>query len=301
MRKISIAWWNSSLSPTYKLRDKASADKSLAAAALTRVLTEAETDIIAFCEVSPGDVDRLIASGSLSGYAHHRAMGVAGRSAFDMCVFYRPQVVAVLSAVAVISSKGARITRIGQHLTFAVSTSSRPLHLFLSHWPSRLNAQQYEPSRHLFGIRLRDAIDRVRENDLEAQIILLGDYNDEPFDASIAEHLMATRDKDLVRRKRHLLYNPFWRHMASFSVADDSPSHYDSGSYYHRAGDLTRWRTFDQMMFSSPLIEGPEWVLDETSTRVLEVPGFLELVRSGGLGFDHLPLIGRLTKRAKNG
>ncbi|HEX7893376.1 MAG TPA: hypothetical protein VF447_04230 [Terriglobales bacterium] len=175
-------------------------------------------------------------------------------------------------------------------------SESEPLHVFISHWSSRLNVQQFQPERHVLGVRLRDAVNAILEKESRAKIVLLGDYNDEPFDAPIAEHLMATRDRRLATRRKHLLYNPFWRHMTSCDEGVE-PTVSDRGSYFHKAGSVTQWRTFDQMMFSSAFLGSSNWHLNEVNTRVLDVPSFADLVASGDMRFDHLPIIGQIEKK----
>lgn len=297
--ELLLAWWNTSLSPTFRLRDRSTEEERDAARAVISLLTaEEQFSLIALCEVSPGDIQRFGVAGAYRGYRLHQITEPAGRSAFNMCVFYHPERMALVQSVPILSSVGDKTLRIAQHLTFAVNGESQPFEIFLSHWPSRLQMQQYVPMRHLLGTRLRDAANLILERDSQARIIFLGDYNDEPFDASITDCLMATRDRQLVARRKHLFYNPFWRHLSPFSGLEDGlASVNDQGSYFHKAGDLTRWRTFDQMIFSSTFVRDGEWQVDEINTRVLNIQFCIDLVMEPNMHFDHLPVIGRVVKK----
>jgi hypothetical protein len=50
-------------------------------------------------------------------------------------------------------------------------------------------------------------VKETRFDEHQQHVIILGDFNDEPFDAPLSNHLMATRDRALAG-KSHLLYNP---------------------------------------------------------------------------------------------
>ena len=102
--------------------------------------------------------------------------------------------------------------------------------------------------------------------------VVMGDFNDEPYDTSVREALGSTRFPGLVRRRGKLtgkslvevdnyfnekfsLYNPCWRLLFS----DDGSM---GGTYYR-----TEWRAYDQVLFShgalredSPLRYAPDSV-----------------------------------------
>jgi hypothetical protein len=147
-------------------------------------------------------------------------------------------------------------------------------------------------------MRLRDVVDGIQSNDPHAIIILAGDYNDEPFDRSLADHLMATRDRQFAATKSHLMYNPFWRYLSHPKyIEGPSCSTYPAGTYYHSNARDTRWRTFDQIIFSSSVLSGGPWELDEALTCVLHFPAYSEMVMNSNHQFDHLPVLGTIRKR----
>lgn len=169
-------------------------------------------------------------------------------------------------------------------------------HLFVSHWSSRLWTPENSPQRQLLGTRLRDSVDEILNlYEQDPYIILLGDYNDEPFDVSLSENLMASRDKAFTARKKHLLYNPFWKNMTDMNEADDE-SQYICGTYFHKGGNITKWRTFDQIMFSHAFVNEQGWYLNERSTGVLLIPQYLEVVKDAKEIFDHMPVLGVVEK-----
>ncbi len=74
----------------------------------------------------------------------------------------------------------------------ALTKNSDTLHLFVNHWPSRRGGQnRSEPKRMFVASVLRSKIDSIRSIDSCANIVITGDFNDEPTDRSVVEVLDA--------------------------------------------------------------------------------------------------------------
>lgn len=66
------------------------------------------------------------------------------------------------------------------------------LHLFINHWPSRSSGQSAtDHKRMIAACMLRAKIDSLLAQRPEAKIVIMGDFNDEPTDASLQEGLAA--------------------------------------------------------------------------------------------------------------
>lgn len=291
---ISILWWNTSLSPSGK-PDQSADDHSNLAYALTGALAhDLSLDLIALGEVSATDAATLRTKSELAEFTVFDAASRAGRTNFDLCVAYRSSKLVLTSDQQLIVLRDKRRLKLGHRFDFAVAGYNKKIHFIVSHWPSRLWAEKDHPDRALLAIRLRDVVDEIFSIDAEANIVLAGDYNDEPFDLSLSEHLRATRDKDFAQARESLLYNPFWRHLTTAKDGESELAehgHAHAGSYYHRAGDITRWRTFDQIIVSSSFLGSGDWNLDESRTKVVNVPSYTELVLKSDNHFDHLPVM----------
>lgn len=84
-------------------------------------------------------------------------------------------------------------TRYILHVTLNHKKSNTNLHLFVNHWPSRIGGQKKsEPNREAAAITLRAAVDSLFTINKNEQLIILGDFNDEPEDISIKEILNAS-------------------------------------------------------------------------------------------------------------
>lgn len=116
-----------------------------------------------------------------------------------------------------------------------------------NHWPSR-TAGQYksEPFRMLTGETLAYLVEKLLDDDASGDdlpIIVMGDFNDEPYNRSMQEYLLGTRDPGRVRYSRsgHLL-NLMWPLMQG----------HDPGTYLHQSD----WNMLDQMLVSYGFLKG---------------------------------------------
>ncbi len=133
----------------------------------------------------------------------------------------------------------------------------KTLHVFVNHWPSRYGgAKESEPKRIFVAEQLRKAVENIFEVDAEANVVIVGDFNDETNNKSIVQALGTQRDISRIKPKS--LYN-------CFAPLDEL----QQGSYNYR-GNLN---LLDQIIVSTPLadtntlpyvheatIYRPEWV-----------------------------------------
>jgi hypothetical protein len=140
-----------------------------------------------------------------------------------------------------------------------------------NHWPSR-SAGRYEsePFRMLTGETvsfvvdgLFDAFD-VGDN---LPVIVMGDFNDEPFDRSMQEYLLGSRDAGRVRRARSpRLLNLMWPLMSG-----NNPGTYRFGS---------EWNMLDQFLVTKGMLRNDSLVRIRSGTVDIHRPTHLQ--GSGG-------------------
>jgi endonuclease/exonuclease/phosphatase family metal-dependent hydrolase len=93
------------------------------------------------------------------------------------------------------------------HLT---SAAGNELIIILNHWPSRSGGiYDSEPYRIMVAENLAYWIDRIyEERGEDANIILMGDFNDNPFDRSLSHYLMGSNNrKGVTSARSHKFYN----------------------------------------------------------------------------------------------
>jgi len=162
------------------------------------------------------------------------------------------------------------------------------LHILADHWPSRSGGQEKsEPKRRAAATLVKQVVDSIFDTNPNANIVVMGDLNDNPTDVSVREILQAQKviENPNTNRLYNLALNKFEN---------------GEGTLYWRSWDL-----FDQMIVSGNLLQGklalklnpkgiqifkPEWILFERKDGV-KVPN-----RTAGRddyygGYsDHLPV-----------
>ncbi len=113
------------------------------------------------------------------------------------------------------------------------------LHLFVCHFPSKFGgAIETEPKRCYVGNLLRNITDTILANQSNAQIIIMGDMNDEPFSPSLVSCLKAKTDA-------HNLQNNDLFNLMTNKVNKE-------GTYKFQA----RWSVIDNIIVSGYLYNG---------------------------------------------
>jgi len=112
-----------------------------------------------------------------------------------------------------------------------------------NHWPSRLGGNiESEPYRIIAAETMSYWIERIGEYfDQEVPIIVMGDFNDEPFNRSITDYALGIRDSSRVKSKRSrkpYLLNLMWK-----------LQHENHGTHYYGG-----WGILDQILVNRPLL-----------------------------------------------
>ena len=111
-------------------------------------------------------------------------------------------------------------------------------HFIINHWPSRSGGEARSKPNRIAAAKLnKRIIDSIQLLDVNAKIISMGDFNDDPVDESMKKILRTKGKKDSLEIRD--LYNPFEK------------------LYKKGVGSLAyrdRWNLFDQMFFTSNLV-----------------------------------------------
>jgi hypothetical protein len=112
------------------------------------------------------------------------------------------------------------------------------IHVLVNHWPSRRDGKDETEERRLEIAAInRKQIDEIRRKNPAANIILMGDFNDNPEDKSVYEVLGARSD---ANSEKNTLYNPL--------AAVHTPQ---KGSLVYKK----HWDLFDQIILSASLVK----------------------------------------------
>jgi hypothetical protein len=224
-----------------------------------------------------------------------------GRLQFDTGVIYDGSRIAINDSESITTAHGNRNFKVANRVDFLCVSDGSPFTAFVSHWPSRASNEGNSHPRKTIADRLKEKIGAANSEGSSIPIIVLGDFNDEPFDDSMSLHLLATRDRHLAKTGKGYLYNPFWRHLGE----SEPHSHVRTnggaaGSCFYKTGTDTQWRTFDQILFSPSFLGSGDWHLNEKETKILRTEFLVELVQNGKVHFDHLPVLSVVEKPRNN-
>jgi len=181
---------------------------------------------------------------------------------------------------------------------FSKSSVTRSMYVYVNHWPSRWGGQkETDPLRRAAARTLRTRIDQILLKDSQADILIMGDFNDYPDDPSLYEVLRAheagpsSYPGDLI--------NTTWS-------LDNNP---DAGTCMYRG----QWTVLDQIIISSGMRDKSnfDWTFDSTQPfmpdYLIEKDGKyagwpFRMYRSGSYqgGYsDHLPVVCNITVSLK--
>jgi len=129
-----------------------------------------------------------------------------------------------------------------------LTNDNKTLTVFVNHWPSRGGGQkESEPKRIEAALTLRNAVDRIFLTDENANIFIIGDFNDDPVDISLLEALKANPIKcdsiplELELKTENQLFNLAYQ-----------PFENGEGSFKYR----DTWNMLDQVIVSGSIING---------------------------------------------
>ncbi|MFK7811637.1 MAG: endonuclease/exonuclease/phosphatase family protein [Maribacter sp.] len=112
------------------------------------------------------------------------------------------------------------------------------LHFIVNHWPSRSGGEARSKPNRIAAAKLnKRIIDSILKLDVDAKIMSMGDFNDDPTDESLKK-ILRTKGKKTILEDGDL-FNPFER---LFKKGVGSLAYRD------------KWNLFDQMFFTNNLI-----------------------------------------------
>ncbi|RRO24331.1 endonuclease/exonuclease/phosphatase family protein [Flavobacteriaceae bacterium 14752] len=144
-------------------------------------------------------------------------------------------------------------------------------HFIVNHWPSRSGGQKRsEPGRVAAAKVAKNAIDSLQVIDPYAKIMVMGDFNDGPYNKSISEVVGAKFDKEEVGLKE--LYNPY-----------EEIRKKGGGTIAYRGS----WDIFDQIFFTDPLINDKDYSEFRYFKSGIYAPTFLQNPRGRWKGYPY--------------
>lgn len=303
---LPFAWWNTKVAPP-SIESKATKEHRSAAAGVVRTLVEQKGClVVALAEVRRENIMRWLPD------SHRARWDVLAdtsndRHDFDVAIVFDRSALSLRSHLWARRFHAGQRVRAGLVATFDFADGSGPLVVVAAHWRADAgNTKDAEERRLSSAQELRDVISATLQvAGRDVPVLILGDFNAEPFDLPFGAGLPTSRSRAEVQRHRPhapndlLFYNAAWRWLGErhpWSSERRSPTL--AGTYRLRAiGVPTAWRTFDQVLVSPSLLRGTGWSLDESVLGVYEDNDVFDRAKARPLApFDHLPIVGRLQR-----
>ncbi len=114
--------------------------------------------------------------------------------------------------------------------------SKDTLHVFVNHWPSRRGGSRASENKRVLAANvLKSKIDSIYQLEHNANILIMGDFNDEPSNKSLQKVLMAE----------------YYKHETPYLINMAIPlSKQGEGTYKYR----NKWNMFDQIILSPNML-----------------------------------------------
>jgi endonuclease/exonuclease/phosphatase family metal-dependent hydrolase len=192
--------------------------------------------LVGLVEVENGQVVRDLAeTGALKDgdyqVVHHDSPDERG---IDVALLVHPRFAKVVKEQALTVPLPNDHTRDVLYAELTIANSER-LHVFMNHWPSRRDGEASVPKRMAAAAVVRAQVDLILAEDPKAQVLIMGDLNDAPRDASIQQGLGAACDANAEANLFDLM------------CMGQPEGH---GSYNYRG----EWDYLDQMIVSRTLL-----------------------------------------------
>ncbi|KJD31691.1 endonuclease [Tamlana nanhaiensis] len=117
------------------------------------------------------------------------------------------------------------------------------IHIIVNHWPSRRGGEAKSRPKRVAAAKLtKHLVDSLQIKDPYANIVIMGDFNDNPNNASFKKVLKSKSNREKIGLKG--IYNPFENY---FKKGLGTTAYRDS------------WSLFDQILVTKPLIETEDY------------------------------------------
>jgi endonuclease/exonuclease/phosphatase family metal-dependent hydrolase len=303
---------------------------------LAAVLAELEPELLGVAEVEGDEVfaDLLAATGNPHLKVVEESGGTSDLRGIDVSLAFDERKLRVVEQRSHVVYMRYRTRDIFEVVFELVDTGER-LVVIASHWPSRrLGRRESEPLRicvaENIAYLVRDhlLVDSIAYEELRAEgdlgpvqaqwetpVLLMGDFNDEPSDSSVVDHLQASSELDRVigptndiegfraqtadyRETDAFLFNPCWRFLAPENLGSFFISSTPAGEVF-----ANRYQVLDQLVVSRGLLKSSGLRLDLDSVDLYRAEGvatpsgrprpFNRATKKGTS--DHLPLVATFT------
>ncbi|HFG2176232.1 TPA: endonuclease/exonuclease/phosphatase [Vibrio cholerae] len=295
---IRFGWWNVALSPSAPQAKSKASNKTypIILNHIRTLMLDCSCDFLALCEVSTQDVQYISEKLGLDDVSILDLTNQVGRTRFDMAVIYKNKKINVQLKSTLSKPFTGNTVKAAQLVEVKNIDDAKLIYIYLCHWASRLNGDGHD-KRVTAAKMVYDSASEYMEEGKD--VIVMSDFNDNPYDESLYRCLRANRCHDAVKKyPNEFFYNPFWRNVVSefkYSYAGTQDT-YRSGSHKFKQFLGTIWHTYDQIVVSGSFLNNGYWHLNEFRTQILTPTLLLMDFEDTNHFIDHLPIVCEITR-----
>ncbi len=227
---------------------------------LKEVIDEIDADIFGFCEVENRFVCELLNNTLMDHNYQIVHYDSPDKRGIDNVFFYNPDIISILesSPIFVPLKKGGKTRDI---LYVKVDFSGNDLHIFVNHWPSNYGGKSKAiPKRATTAVILKNKIEEILTNDPQAEILIMGDLNEDPTDVNVLGILNSTLTLEKAIYPSYYLYN-----LMSPLMGKEK-----TGTYVYRGDDLL----YDQILVSPGLLDAVGLAVESPVCQIHDLPKY---------------------------
>ena len=300
MDTLSFALWNTRLAPPSLKRPSSDEHTELVESTIEDLIVGASVQLLALTEVRRIEVLTLLPRTARASW-----QVISDNSGdthdFDTALAFDRSLIALeWSEFVTLYHSGARI-RSGVLACLRLRDDTFVI-VVVAHWRSDLGGHSMgNEKRQAAAWNLKSAVGRALEKlGTNAHILILGDFNAEPFD-DVFHALPTSRSRGAALRHRPkapddlVFYNPSWRWLGERHPWNGTTTSSIAGTYSSEKLNTHSWRTVDQILVSPSLLTTSGWIFREDLSGIYPSPLVFDEPR-GRIAdpFDHLPIVGQL-------
>jgi len=222
---------------------------------MVEVLSDLNVDILGLCEVENRKVLEMLNNKYPEknySIVHYESPDLRG---IDAALLYDTNKFTVLDSYPIEIPFGTEAP--SRDILYVEGTFNEAiLHIFVNHWPSNYSGLERGTLRRSVAAEvLRPVLDKILQNDINANIILMGDFNEAPLAKAVQDVLNSTINLEEVAENQFQLWNP----MAHIMGVENG------GTYKYRGID----NVIDQFIVSKGLVDNIGLELYPSSVKVL--------------------------------
>lgn len=269
---LRLAFWNCGVAPTRGTGKRSAAE----AARVVDALLRRGADAVALCEVDEPTARQIHAELGRNVCLTSMTEPL-GRSRWDLALFSRADRLRPRVPKPVVGRDEGPSIRAAQHLRLTPKPGDI-FDLYLLHWRGRRHSNGHTYRSRASQTLWASVAAGLRQ---DRRIVVLGDFNDEPFDRPLTE-LRASRDPHhVLKRPRGRLYNPSWW----LAAPDPTDPWTRFGTYAYAQGETSGHYLLDQALTSAHYLDAATPALPRA-----HVVSFGSLGITAPTIMDHLPL-----------